>query len=71
MAREDGAIRRVCPHCGSDDAVRLGVCTVCERIVCDRCGNIQHTAHGRRVCHDACLHKDQEGGGFKMIRLIK
>jgi len=72
LTRDDNALMRACPHCGSSDAVRLGVCGVCELIVCSSCGNSQYTGHGRRVYHDACLSKQpDEDSGFKMIKFVK
>lgn len=58
-----------CPHCGGNDARRLGTCSVCSRTVCEVCGN-SHVSQGeRRVTHKECLHKD--GDAFSMIRFVK
>lgn len=70
MAEDSGSLKRMCPHCGNTNAVRLGLCAVCERIVCDRCGNTQYTSSGRKVYHEECFRKSG-GGGFSMIKIIK
>jgi hypothetical protein len=58
----------MCPYCGANQARRLGDCSVCRRVVCEKCGNVQF-AHGERtVNHNACLKKSN--GGFKMIKFV-
>lgn len=60
---------RMCPHCGTRGSRRLGECSVCHRLVCENCGNIQ-IAHGeRKIMHRECLKKDD--GHFRMIKFVK
>lgn len=57
----------LCMYCG-EHAPRLGFCAVCDRSVCEKCGNVQHVRDERRVLHNNCLRKDP--GGFTMIRIV-
>lgn len=66
---EHGVIRRICLHCGSSEARKLGECTVCHKVVCDHCGNTQMAMGKRLVTHQDCLSKARDG--FKMIRFVK
>lgn len=66
---ESGAFNRMCPYCGAADARRLGECSVCHRVVCERCGNLQFSQGERHATHNACLKKHE--GGFKMIKFVK
>lgn len=59
----------ICPHCGAPDSRRLGVCTVCDRVVCDHCGNVQFVGGERRTTHAECLSKDDDA--FKMIKFVR
>ncbi|MDZ4170106.1 MAG: hypothetical protein U1E26_10730 [Coriobacteriia bacterium] len=59
----------LCPHCGAIDSRRLGDCSVCHKLVCERCGNIQFIGGERRVTHHECLKK--EDTGFTMIKFVK
>lgn len=60
---------KLCAHCGSMGAVRLGYCKVCRIAVCEKCGNTQY-AHGEKeVTHNTCL--DQTGDSFSMIKFVK
>lgn len=65
---EHGALRRSCPYCGAADARRLGDCSVCDRVVCEQCGNVQIAMGARTVTHHECLKKSSSG--FKMIRFV-
>jgi hypothetical protein len=60
---------RMCRHCGAIDSRRLGVCSVCDLAVCERCGNVQFVHGERRVTHDACLSQQDEG--FTMIKFVR
>jgi hypothetical protein len=46
----------------------LGDCSVCKRVVCEFCGNVQISMGERSVTHRECLKKSK--GGFKMIRFV-
>lgn len=59
----------ICPHCGANDTRRLGACSVCERSVCEHCGNIQIVGGERRVTHSDCLRRDEDA--FKMIKFVR
>lgn len=59
----------MCPHCGSKETRRLGECSVCHRVVCDRCGNVQLASGVRTVTHRECLKKSD--GGFRMIKFVR
>jgi hypothetical protein len=69
MADAGPELSRLCRHCAAVDSLRLGQCVVCGLAVCEKCGNIQHTAGTRRVIHDECLTQDE--GGFTMIKFVK
>lgn len=56
-----------CPHCGAENAHHLGMCSVCQMNVCERCGNTQHVHGERRVTHNTCLSQDT---GFTMFRFV-
>ena len=60
---------QMCPHCGSLNARRLGECSVCHKVVCERCGNMQLAGGVRTVTHRECLKKAD--GHFKMIRFVE
>ena len=62
-------LKRMCRHCASLDAAKLGTCVVCGLSVCEKCGNVQHTRGERRVIHDSCLRDDEDG--FQMIKFVK
>jgi hypothetical protein len=66
---DPGALNRMCPYCGAPSARRLGECSVCHRVVCERCGNTQFCRGERRVTHNACLKKAD--GGFNMIKFVE
>ena len=61
---------RLCIYCGSTKVLRLGLCDVCNQMVCDHCGNTQIAQGKRIVVHNACMHK-HEGEGFSMIKFVK
>ncbi|NTU72095.1 MAG: hypothetical protein HGB10_09795 [Coriobacteriia bacterium] len=65
---DGGVFNRSCPYCGASETRRLGDCTVCHRVVCEKCGNVQMTRGERRVTHNSCLKKAD--GGFKMIKFV-
>jgi len=65
---EHGALKRSCPYCAASDARRLGDCSVCGRVVCENCGNVQIAMGVRTVTHRECLKKSSDG--FKMIRFV-
>lgn len=58
----------MCMFCGAR-AKRLGLCDVCNRGVCEKCGNVQHLKGERRIVHDSCLKKGD--GGFSMIKFVE
>jgi len=62
-------ITRVCPHCGAENAQRIGPCSVCDCTVCEKCGNVQYIRGERRVVHDECLGKTADS--FSMIKFVK
>ena len=62
-------LERMCRHCGAVDTLRLGHCSVCGMVVCDRCGNVQHVRGEKRVTHNSCLKEDDSG--FSMIKFVK
>jgi len=66
---EQSARMMVCPYCGAQDVRRLGSCSVCDRTVCEHCGNSHVSLGERRVTHKECLHKD--GEAFSMIKFVK
>lgn len=58
----------VCPHCGAKDVRRLGFCNVCDKTVCERCGNVNYVGGERRVIHLECQRKDADS--FSMIKFV-
>jgi hypothetical protein len=58
----------MCPFCGATDTRRIGECSVCHHLVCEKCGNTQFAQGVRHVTHNACLKKAD--GGFKMIKFV-
>jgi hypothetical protein len=56
-------------HCHTEKVRHLGRCNVCDRDVCDRCGNVQYVGGARRVTHDDCVHKEESG--FTMIKFVR
>jgi hypothetical protein len=66
---ETGVFGKMCPHCGSTAARRLGECSVCHRTVCEHCGNVQIAGGQRRVTHRECLRKADDH--FKMIKFVR
>ncbi len=58
-----------CLTCGAKGVHRLGVCCVCGRSACERCGNTQHVQGEKRVVHDECLPKQDDG--FSMIKFVR
>jgi len=60
---------KFCPHCGAVGTRRLGSCDVCGLVVCERCGNVQHSGGECRIIHDVCLRKS--GDSFSMIKFVK
>lgn len=70
MADEQLRETRFCIHCGTPKVLKLGLCDVCNEMVCDHCGNTQFS-HGKRTAvHNACLRRHQ-GEGFSMIKFVK
>jgi len=67
MSEKTGAMV-ICPFCGSTDVRRLGVCNVCNKTVCEHCGNVHITAGERRATHAECLRKDNDS--FSMIKFV-
>lgn len=59
----------LCMMCGANGVRRLGLCDVCGRSVCERCGNTQHIKGEKRIVHDDCLAKGDNG--FSMIKFVK
>lgn len=59
----------VCRYCGSENVRRLGLCSVCDKLVCERCGNVHIIAGERRVTHTDCLHKEKDS--FSMIKFVE
>ena len=66
---EPSPANKMCPYCGTDNSRRLGECSVCQRLVCERCGNVQFSGGVRTVTHRECLKRSD--GHFKMIRFVK
>ena len=66
---EPGVVGKMCPHCGSSNTRRLGQCSVCSRVVCEHCGNVQIASGVRRVTHRECLRKADDH--FKMIKFVR
>jgi hypothetical protein len=66
---ESGNFNRICPYCGANASRRLGDCSVCHRVVCEKCGNVQISHGDRHVTHNACLKKAE--GGFRMIKFVE
>lgn len=66
----DTGYARVCMHCGSVGAQRIGYCDECGTAVCEKCGNTQITVGNRKVLHDSCLKQCAENS-FSMIRFVK
>ncbi len=64
-----GFDRAMCRHCGALDKHKLGTCSVCGLNVCENCGNVQLVHGEKRVTHDACLSRDEDG--FTMIKFVK
>lgn len=58
-----------CTYCGAKGTRRLGACDVCGRSVCERCGNTQHARGERKVTHDECLKRGDNG--FSMIKFVE
>lgn len=65
---DKNAVLDVCPYCGSTQVRRLGYCNVCDRLVCERCGNMHIVGGERRVTHSECTRKD--GDSFSMIKFV-
>ena len=66
----DASYTRVCMHCGSIGAQRIGYCDECGTAVCEKCGNTQITISNRKVMHDSCLKQCAESS-FSMIKFVK
>jgi hypothetical protein len=66
---EPGLPQQMCPHCGSTNTRRLGECSVCHRVVCEHCGNVQIAGGIRAITHRECLKKAD--GHFSMIKFVK
>lgn len=62
-------LKHVCPHCNAVNTRLIGDCAVCGRIVCERCGNVQHAQGDRRVSHDECVKHDDSA--FSMIKFVR
>jgi hypothetical protein len=66
---EFGSSHQRCPHCGSTATRQLGECSVCHRIVCEHCGNLQIAGGARKVTHRECLKNADDH--FSMIKFVK
>jgi hypothetical protein len=66
---DSGVWGKMCPHCGSADTRRLGECSVCHKVACDQCGNVQISGGVRRITHRECLRKADDH--FKMIKFVR
>lgn len=64
------ALHAICTHCGSVGAQRIGLCSVCDTPVCEKCGNTQITLTGTKVMHDSCL-KESAQTSFSMIKFVE
>jgi hypothetical protein len=62
-------LHSTCTFCGAEKSPRLGFCVVCDRAVCHQCGNVQYTGGERKVVHQECLHKHEDG--FSMIKFVR
>ena len=72
MTHESPRMTRFCLHCGAANVLRLGDCTVCHEMVCERCGNTQFAQGVRTAIHDQCLkHGEDADSGFSMIKFVK
>ena len=63
-------LSKICLHCGAEGSVRLGHCSECGDMVCDRCGNTQLSLGQVRVTHDRCLKHAGESS-FSMIKFVQ
>lgn len=70
MAVTQSPLSKLCMHCGAETSARLGYCSECGDIVCDRCGNTQLSMGNVRVIHDTCLKHAAETS-FSMIKFVK
>jgi hypothetical protein len=61
---------RICMHCGSVGAERIGYCDECGTAVCEKCGNTQIALASAKVMHDSCLRECSESH-FSMIKFVK
>lgn len=62
-------LNRICLHCGAEGASRLGHCSECGEVVCDKCGDT-HLSMGRILAiHHACL-KHAGSSTFSMIKFV-
>jgi len=66
----ESSYRRICMHCGSVGAERIGYCDHCGTAVCEKCGNTQISLNNRKVMHDSCLKECSESA-FSMIKFVK
>ncbi|MRS12715.1 MAG: hypothetical protein EG823_06550 [Actinobacteria bacterium] len=66
----EAAFSRICMHCGSIGAQRIGVCDECGTPVCEKCGNSQIALNERKIMHDSCLKQCAETH-FSMIKFLK
>jgi len=65
---EKSGTMQMCPHCGATEVRRLGGCSVCDKTVCEHCGNVHIVQGERKATHAECLHRDMES--FSMIRFV-
>lgn len=70
MADEQPRTVRFCIHCGSQRVLKLGLCEVCNEMVCDHCGNTQLAKGQRKAVHTTCLRR-HDSEGFSMIKFVK
>ncbi|MBN2839683.1 MAG: hypothetical protein JXP37_01830 [Coriobacteriia bacterium] len=70
VAVAQSPFNKICMHCGAEGSVRLGYCSECNDVVCDRCGNTQLSMGQVRVIHDTCLKHAGESS-FSMIKFVQ
>jgi hypothetical protein len=61
---------KICVHCGAEGVARIGYCTECGEIVCERCGDTHLSMGKSRVIHHSCLRTAGEST-FSMIRFVQ
>jgi len=63
-------LSKICMHCGAEGSTRIGYCSECGDVVCDRCGNTQLSMGTIKPIHDDCLKHAGESS-FSMIKFVQ